>query len=506
MVRKSLERLPLRVGPSKKPLRVGSLILLRCGESASYADQIFTGWDDPDLTRKGIEQSQRAGQLLVMHGLDEMVDVVYASVLKRSVKSAFVVLQTTNSAFVPVKKRWRLNQRHYGAAQGLSKREAASQLGETVVRSWRNTLKAKPPPLSELDPSHPRHDRRYREVLNEKESNSLPSSESLLDCQRRATVVWDDEIRELIFRGKTVLVVAHRDTLLGIMRALDDLTESDLRSVRIPRGVPILYRFEASARARGGEYDLVPKPASAHGKQEAVQLVNRTSAVYLEQPKQLHVELQRDLEWTNLRFLATTGEDENKGANDSSLREREGEVSAPNARLRNQTLVSRVQQLRAESNLLHTSNEISSEEAASPSVVDESVEATSARPAEETSGPWASVRWTDDPSEFEDYDEFNDLDDTEDGGASSLSEVLASSTLPSSADSRVAPVVLPVPDSASSPSSSWPHDHAYIVLIRHGRTPHNNLGLFTGWEDPPLAPDGIEVSIRCVVCSIQWAE
>jgi 2,3-bisphosphoglycerate-dependent phosphoglycerate mutase len=172
---------------------------------------------DPPLTEHGTEQCKHAASLFVAEGFES--DVVYTSRLKRAIVSAWTVLETMDSLFIPVFKIYRLNQRMYGALQGLSKLEIAKEFGPEAVQAWRNTLKARPPPLAREDPHHPSHDRRYAGLSED----LIPTSESILDCMERARPLWEYKIRKDIERGKTVLAVAHRDTLRGLAKVIDGL-------------------------------------------------------------------------------------------------------------------------------------------------------------------------------------------------------------------------------------------------------------------------------------------
>jgi len=239
-------------GSRRKP---GTLILLRCGQSELNQNSTFTGWLDPTLTSFGVEQCRHAGALLVAEGLDP--DVVYTSRLQRSIISAWNVLEVLNALYIPIQKTFRLNQRMYGALQGLSKQQVTNEFGPEVVQAWRNSLKARPPPLSREDPSHPIHDPRYADLVLDSSSDDggddddddkadiIPDTESLLECQERAQKLWEYKISRDIQQGKTVLVVAHRDSLRGLIKVIDDIDdEKHIESIAVPAGVPMVYKFD----------------------------------------------------------------------------------------------------------------------------------------------------------------------------------------------------------------------------------------------------------------------
>eukprot|EP00977_Amphora_coffeiformis_P005239 scaffold1123_cov168-Amphora_coffeaeformis.AAC.7 len=387
----------------------GKLILVRCGQSEFNANQTFTGWNDPSLTDRGIQECQHVARLLQAEGFE--IDTVYTSKLQRAIKSAWIILQELDALFLPVFKTFRLNQRMYGSLQGLSKKATAESLGVDSVQAWRRSLKAKPPKLPESDPSHPIHDRRYRDLPR----SVIPSSESLLDCQERARPLWEHSIRPDLQAGKTVLVVAHEDSLKGLMREIDDITDDDTQQLRMPKGVPVVYRFDENMEpvVSGGYPGL-----------------NHTSGAFLEKPGRISELLLVQEQWKN----------------DVGFQNQHSEKKRRQA-----TLEASMQQLRRQQNLI---NEFESKNNPLQHIEDEPIQQL-------------VERWTDDPCEFEDYEFFAAVD-----------------------EEMVTPTVVPVP--TKTPGTNPRQDGPFVVLIRHGRTPHNNLGLFTGWEDPPLADGGVD--------------
>ena len=413
-------RVARKIFPPRKTKK-GALILLRCGQSTYNNEHTFTGWMDPSLTENGIKQCQHAGRLLVAEGFDP--DIVYTSRLQRSIVSAWTVLETMDALFIQVKKTFRLNQRMYGALQGLSKRETTNEFGPEVVQAWRNSLKARPPPLSRDDPSHPCHDRRYADLPQDK----IPDTESLLECQERARQLWDHQIRKDIDNGKTVLVVGHRDSLRGLSKVIDGISDKDICDINFPTGVPIVYKFNA---------DMEP----IEPDDSSVTQVN-TKGVFLEKPGRLKEALERNALWNQPVQVDGTVKKRSTSLEHSLLKLRQVE----------EDLGPEIQK-------------------AAGMADDDDEDAVTLR---EVSKPVEAVeRWSDDPCEFEEYDEFADFDDDN--------------------DVAVPVVALDESSSASPPQQDGP----VVVLIRHGQTPHNLMQLFTGWEDPPLAEVGVEDARR----------
>jgi 2,3-bisphosphoglycerate-dependent phosphoglycerate mutase len=213
------------------------LILLRHGESTWNRDNRFTGWTDVDLTGKGIQEALGASRLLRQAGLD--FEVVYTSVLKRCIRTVWTILDQMGCMWLPVEKSWRLNERHYGALQGLNKAETAQEYGEERVARWRRSYTVRPPALERSDPRFPGHDPRYRDV-NEKD---LPVGESLQDTAERLLPYWLDTIVPAVRSGKRVLVVAHGNSLRALIQYLHNLSEQEVVDLHIPTGIPQLYEL-----------------------------------------------------------------------------------------------------------------------------------------------------------------------------------------------------------------------------------------------------------------------
>ena len=214
------------------------VVLLRHGESDWNRENLFTNWTDVDLDEEGIEESAHAGELLKKEGF--IFDIAYMSYLKRAVKALNIVLDKMNQDWIPVQKSWRLNEKHYGALQGLNKSETAAKYGEEQVHLWRRGFDVEPPPLSLDDPRHPRHDIRYREVPDK----DLPATESLKDAINRAQPYWHDTITAHLQTMDKVLVVAHGNSLRGIIKHLKNISNEDIAGFTLPTGIPYIFEFD----------------------------------------------------------------------------------------------------------------------------------------------------------------------------------------------------------------------------------------------------------------------
>ena len=215
-----------------------TLVLLRHGESVWNRENRFTGWTDVGLTDKGHEEAVQAGQSLQRDGF--AFDVAYTSVLKRSIKTLWLVLEEMDQMWIPVRRSWRLNERHYGALQGESKAEMSERLGAEQVHQWRRSFEVRPPALTRDDPRYPGRDRRYVDVP----ADQIPLCESLQDTIARAIPYWEDEIAPALRAGKTVLIVAHGNTLRAMVKYLDKIADDKIPAVNIPTGVPIVYKLD----------------------------------------------------------------------------------------------------------------------------------------------------------------------------------------------------------------------------------------------------------------------
>lgn len=231
------------------------IVLLRHGESVWNRENRFTGWTDVALSDKGVQEAREAGRLLREEGLT--FDVAYTSVLKRAIKTLWIVLEEMDLMWLPVIRSWRLNERHYGALQGLNKAEAAKELGEEQVQLWRRSYDVPPPPLRIDDPRHPRHDVKYANLHPE----DIPTTECLKDTVDRFLPYAQENIGPAVRAGKRVLVVAHGNTLRGLVKYAERISDADIVDLNIPTAIPMVYELED---------DLKPIRRYYLGDQEAV--------------------------------------------------------------------------------------------------------------------------------------------------------------------------------------------------------------------------------------------
>jgi len=224
------------------------LVLLRHGESEWNQENRFTGWHDVDLTAKGEEEGRRSGRLLKDEGF--AFDVVYTSLLKRAIRTMWLALEELDQTWVPVHREWRLNERHYGALQGLNKAETAAKHGEDQVLIWRRSYDVPPPALDSDDERHPGKDRRYANLPAE----NLPLSECLKDTVERFMPLWQDTIAPVVQEGKSVLIVAHGNSLRALVKYLDGVSEEDIVGLNIPTGMPLVYDLDADLKPFGRRY------------------------------------------------------------------------------------------------------------------------------------------------------------------------------------------------------------------------------------------------------------
>jgi 2,3-bisphosphoglycerate-dependent phosphoglycerate mutase len=216
---------------------IGKLVLVRHGQSIWNVENLFTGWKDVDLTDLGRTEASEAGKLLKAEGFN--FDLAYTSVLKRAIRTCWTILDEMDLLWIPVERSWRLNERHYGALQGLDKAQTAAQHGEAQVKIWRRSYDVPPPPLANDDARHPRFDPRYADLP----PDVLPATESLKITLDRVLPFWADKIAPQLKQGKDVLVVAHGNSLRALVKMLDGMSEADIVEFNIPTGVPILYEL-----------------------------------------------------------------------------------------------------------------------------------------------------------------------------------------------------------------------------------------------------------------------
>lgn len=232
------------------------LVLVRHGQSTWNLENRFTGWVDVDVTDKGKEEAIAAGQLLKAHGFH--IDHAFTSVLKRAIRTCWIILDELNQLWVPVTKDWRLNERHYGSLTGLDKAETAEKYGDEQVHIWRRSYNTPPPELSSDDPNHPSQDPRYRHLP----PDQLPSTESLATTLERVLPYWDVVIAPKLQEVDTVMIAAHGNSLRALIKHLDDLSDEEIIKVEIATGDPLVYEFDDNLKVMGRYYlREAPKPA-----------------------------------------------------------------------------------------------------------------------------------------------------------------------------------------------------------------------------------------------------
>jgi 2,3-bisphosphoglycerate-dependent phosphoglycerate mutase len=213
------------------------LVLLRHGESTWNKENRFTGWTDVDLSDRGREEAKAAGQLLKAGGYT--FDLAFTSVLKRAIRTLGIALDELDLLWIPVTKDWRLNERHYGALQGLNKAETAARHGDAQIKIWRRSYDIPPPALTREDDRHPSHDPRYRGL----DPTQLPLTESLKDTVERFLPYWHEAIAPAIRSGKRVIIAAHGNSLRALVKYLDNVSEADIVELNIPTGIPLVYEL-----------------------------------------------------------------------------------------------------------------------------------------------------------------------------------------------------------------------------------------------------------------------
>eukprot|EP00532_Pseudo-nitzschia_australis_P006748 CAMPEP_0168172208 /NCGR_PEP_ID=MMETSP0139_2-20121125/5114_1 /TAXON_ID=44445 /ORGANISM="Pseudo-nitzschia australis, Strain 10249 10 AB" /LENGTH=856 /DNA_ID=CAMNT_0008089809 /DNA_START=94 /DNA_END=2664 /DNA_ORIENTATION=- len=435
---KRIVKFPLKAAKkvvSRDTKEPGTLILVRHGESSWNRNKTFTGWSDPDLTDQGKREMEHAARLLMEGGYHYDINVVFTSRLKRAIRSTWILLQEFNRVYLPVFKSWRLNERFYGALTGLNKTQTAERLGEEVVQGWRGSLRIRPPALTENDPFYPGRDRKYADLTKDQ----LPLTESLLDCMERTKPLWDDKILFELRKGRNVLVVAHANTIRGLVKTIDDIGEDEIQDVAIPTGIPIVYKFEKLA---GGQMVPVP-PKSEENSVSQIHMKGK----FLEKPGLLKEALKLEGNWRE----QVPGYDDTMSRHTRPMTGLERSLYKLNA----------VREL----------------------------------------GEWAT--------EFIDLDAIEEDDGNDGNGIFFTTETNKSSTITElnlkmssrtdnidDEDVDAIPTFFAQPCiTSASTSNIAKRQDSVIVIIRHGKTQHNKLGLFTGWEDAPLADEGIEEAI-----------
>jgi 2,3-bisphosphoglycerate-dependent phosphoglycerate mutase len=240
----------------------GKLIMVRHGQSIWNVENLFTGWQDVDLSALGRQEATQAGSELLGEKIEPQI--AFTSVLKRAIRTLWLMLDTTDRMWIPVERSWRLNERHYGSLQGLNKAQTVEQHGEAQVKIWRRSYDIPPPALSLDDPRHPRFDPRYADL----DPALLPAAESLKDTLARVLPFWESRIVPELRAGKNVLVVAHGNSLRALVKMLDMMSERDIVEFNIPTGIPMLYELDDQIQAVSHRF--LGDPAVLAAAQEAV--------------------------------------------------------------------------------------------------------------------------------------------------------------------------------------------------------------------------------------------
>lgn len=225
-----------------------TLVLIRHGESTWNKENRFTGWKDVPLSDRGHLEAEGAGKLLLDEGFE--FDIAYTSVLKRAIRTLWHIMEEMNISWIPVIKSWKLNERHYGALQGLNKAETAAQHGEEQVHIWRRSYDVQPPALEKSDTRWPGHDRRYKGLA----PDEIPATECLKDTVERVVPYWEQEIVPQIKAGKRVLVAAHGNSLRALLKHLDGISDEDIAGVNIPTGMPLVYKLDKDLKPISKRY------------------------------------------------------------------------------------------------------------------------------------------------------------------------------------------------------------------------------------------------------------
>ncbi|HEX4388365.1 MAG TPA: 2,3-diphosphoglycerate-dependent phosphoglycerate mutase [Steroidobacteraceae bacterium] len=248
--------------PTTSAAPPGKLLLVRHGQSTWNLENLYTGWTDVDLSELGRAEAQQAAREVLKAGLE--FEIAFTSLLKRAIRTLWIMLDGMDRMWMPVERSWRLNERHYGALQGLNKAQTVAQHGESQVKLWRRSYDVPPPPLDAEDPRHPRFDPRYRDLSPQE----LPVTESLKDTLARVLPFWHARIAPELRAHRNVMVVAHGNSLRAMVKMLDAVSERDITELNIPTGVPLLYELDSDLRPRGHRY--LGDPAAIAAAAEAV--------------------------------------------------------------------------------------------------------------------------------------------------------------------------------------------------------------------------------------------
>jgi 2,3-bisphosphoglycerate-dependent phosphoglycerate mutase len=235
----------------------GKLVLVRHGQSIWNVENLFTGWTDVDLSEQGHREAAEAGRLLLRENI--AIDVAFTSVLKRAIRTLWIMLDEMDRMWIPVERSWRLNERHYGALQGLNKAQTVDRHGAAQVKIWRRSYDIAPPPLDANDTRHPRFDPRYASI----DYSQLPATESLKDTLARVLPIWESRISSDLLAGRNVLIAAHGNSLRALVKMLDGISEEKIVELNIPTGVPLLYELDAQLQPTESRYLGDPEAIAA---------------------------------------------------------------------------------------------------------------------------------------------------------------------------------------------------------------------------------------------------
>ena len=233
------------------------VVLVRHGESTWNKENRFTGWTDVDLSEKGIQEAHEGGRVLKAEGYT--FDIAFTSVLKRAIRTLWIVLDEMDLMWIPVQNSWRLNERHYGALQGLNKSETAEKFGEAQVKIWRRSYDTQPPALENTDPRFPGNDPRYAGLSD----SELPLTECLKDTVARFLPYWHDTIAPTVRSGKRVIIAAHGNSLRALVKYLDNVSDNDIVGLNIPTGMPLVYELDAELKPLKSYYLGDPEKVKA---------------------------------------------------------------------------------------------------------------------------------------------------------------------------------------------------------------------------------------------------
>tara|TARA_R110001599_G_scaffold64023_5_gene179756 strand:- start:69384 stop:70148 length:765 start_codon:yes stop_codon:yes gene_type:complete len=236
---------------------MSSLVIVRHGESQWNMEGRFTGWTDIDLTPKGVMQARAAGKALAAAGF--RFDLAITSMLKRTIRSQWLILEEMDAFSTPILSHWRLNERHYGALTGLSRTETIAQFGEDQVWAWRRNFDSRPPLMEKSDLRAPSHDQRYRELAAE----TLPLGESLADTVDRVRVLWEQEIAPLLRAGKDIIISTHGNSQRALVKLLENVSDDVAANFDVPNGVPLVYRLDSNLKVLERHWVNLPLPTSS---------------------------------------------------------------------------------------------------------------------------------------------------------------------------------------------------------------------------------------------------